>query len=56
MNKDMDNDFRKSEENKILLKRFANPNEIANLIYFISSDEASYINDSVIRIDGGIKC
>ena len=56
MNKDMDNDFRKSEENKILLKRFANPNEIANLVYFISSDEASYINDSVIRIDGGIKC
>ncbi|MGM9875116.1 MAG: SDR family NAD(P)-dependent oxidoreductase [Bacilli bacterium] len=56
MNKDMDNDFRKSEENKILLKRFASPNEIANLVYFISSDEASYINDSVIRIDGGIKC
>ena len=56
MNKDMDAEFRKQEEDKILLKRFAEPNEIANLIYFISSEEASYINDSVIRIDGGKKC
>ena len=56
MNKDMDAEFRKQEEDKILLKRFAEPNEIANLVYFISSDDASYINDSVIRIDGGKKC
>ena len=56
MNKDMDMEFRKQEEDKILLKRFAEPNEIANLIYFISSNDASYINDSVIRIDGGKKC
>lgn len=56
MNKDMDMEFRKQEEDKILLKRFAEPNEIANLVYFISSNDASYINDSVIRIDGGKKC
>lgn len=56
MNKDMDMEFRKQEEDKILLKRFAEPNEIANLVYFISSEDASYINDSVIRIDGGKKC
>lgn len=56
MNKDMDMKFKKQEEDKILLKRFAEPNEIANLVYFISSDDASYINDSVIRIDGGKKC
>ena len=56
MNKNMDKDFKKKEEEKILLKRFANPNEIAELVYFISSDKASYINDSVIRIDGGKKC
>ena len=51
-----DPEFRKQEEDKILLKRFAEPNEIANLVYFISSEDASYINDSVIRIDGGKKC
>ena len=53
MNKDMDKDFKKSEEEKILLKRFAEPEEIAELVYFIGSEKASYINDSVIRIDGG---
>lgn len=56
MNKDMDAEFRKQEEDKILLKRFADADEIANLVYFISSNDASYINDSVIRIDGGKKC
>ncbi len=55
MNKDMDESYKKQEEDKILLKRFAEPKEIANLVYFLSSDEASYINDSIIRIDGGIK-
>ena len=56
MNKNMDKEFKKDEENKILLNRFANPEEIAKVIYFISSDDASYINDSIIRVDGGKKC
>ena len=56
MNKDMDSDFRKNEENKILLNRFAESNEIASLVYFLGTEEASYINDSIIRIDGGKKC
>ena len=56
MNKDLDNDFKNNEIDKILLKRFAEPKEIANLVYFLSSDEASYINDSIIKIDGGRKC
>lgn len=54
MNRQMDIEFRKNEENKILLKRFSEPNEIANVVYFLASDEASYINNSVIRVDGGI--
>ena len=53
MNKNMDESFKKKEEEKILLKRFADPKEIAELVYFVASDKASYINDSVIRIDGG---
>lgn len=53
MNKDMDPKFKKREEEKILLKRFAQPKEIANTIYFLCSDEASYINNSIIRVDGG---
>ena len=56
MNKDMDTEFRKNEENKILLNRFAEPSEIASLVYFLSTEDASYINDSIIRIDGGKRC
>ncbi len=53
MNKDINPEFKSCEENKILLKRFGNPEEIANVIYFLASLEASYINDTIIRIDGG---
>lgn len=56
MNKELDKEFVKKEEEKILLGRFGKPEEIANLVDFLISDEASYINNSVIRIDGGKKC
>lgn len=56
MNENMSDEFKNKEINKILLKRFASPEEISNLVYFLSSDEASYINDSVIKIDGGKVC
>ena len=53
MNKNMDNEFKEKEIEKILLKRFAEPEEIAELVYFLASDNANYINDSIIKIDGG---
>ena len=49
----MDEEFIKSEEEKILLKRVGQPQEIAKLVKFLISDDASYINNSIIRIDGG---
>ena len=41
------------ETDKILLKRYGDPKEVAYLVKFLISDEANYINNAVIRIDGG---
>ncbi len=41
------------EKRKILLNRFGEAKEIAKLVVFVSSSDGSYINDSIIRIDGG---
>ena len=39
--------------NQIPLKRFANPQEIANAVAFLSSEAASYINGINLPVDGG---
>lgn len=55
MNKELDYNFIKKEEEKIILNRFADPSEIAKVIVFLASSDASYINGSIIRVDGGCK-
>ena len=52
--KDLDSDYIKSEEEKIFIKRFAEKVEIAKVIYFLLSDDSSYINNQVIKVDGGM--
>jgi NAD(P)-dependent dehydrogenase (short-subunit alcohol dehydrogenase family) len=37
-----------------LAKRIGKPEEIAELIYFLSQDKASFITGQAIRIDGGL--
>ena len=49
----MDEEFIKSEEEKILVRRKGKPEEVAKLVRFLISEDADYINNSIIRIDGG---
>ena len=51
--KDLDQDYIASEEEKIFIKRFALEEEIAKIVYFLLSDDASYINNQIIVADGG---
>lgn len=55
MNKDLPKDFIESEKKKITLKRFAKPEEIAKVVLFLSSDDASFINGSIVVADGGYR-
>lgn len=40
--------------NQIPLKRMGKAKEVANLIYFLGSEQSSYITGQVINIDGGM--
>ena len=53
MNKDLPKDYIKEETEKIYIERFAKPEEIAKTIYYLATDESSYINSEILTIDGG---
>ena len=48
-----DEQFLKQETEKILVGRYGQPEEVAHLVRFLVSEEADFINNTVIRIDGG---
>lgn len=48
------NNFAQAMQNRIPLKRFGQPEDIANLVAFLASDDASFITGAEYNIDGGI--
>ncbi len=45
--------YEKKMQDRIPLKRFGEPHELANLAAFLMCDEAGFINGEVVTIDGG---
>lgn len=47
-------DIKENLLNNIPLKRFGKPEDVANLVVFLSSDKSNYITGEVINVDGGM--
>ena len=54
MNKDFDADMEIMESKRILKGHFAEPEQIAKAIAFWVSDDAEYVNGTVVVVDGGM--
>lgn len=50
----MDEEFIALETEKVMVKRAGEPEDVANLISFLASKDADFINNQIIKIDGGI--
>ena len=45
---------RETVKEQIPMKRFGNPEDVAEMIAFLASERADYITGQVIHIDGGM--
>lgn len=54
MTQGLDEDLKKQYKKSIPAGRFAQPSEVANVVTWLSSDQAAYISGAVIPVDGGL--
>ena len=47
-------EYKKKMEEKISLGRFGNPDDVANVVAFLSSDLSDYITGETIHVNGGM--
>ena len=48
-------DYQKLASSQIPLRRVGQPEEVAAVIAFLASDEASYVSGQTLHIDGGAR-
>ena len=41
---------------RVPLRRYGEPREVAQMVLFLSSPAASYVNGAIIPVDGGLSC
>jgi len=54
MDKEQLDHTRQVLESKIILKRYGTPEEVAQVVRFLASEESSFVNASEITVDGGL--
>ena len=52
--KDMDEEFVQLECEKIFVRRAGTESDVSNLAVFLASEKADYINNQIIKINGGV--
>jgi 3-oxoacyl-[acyl-carrier protein] reductase len=52
--KDMPENVIQAMEERVPMRRLAQPEEIASVYAFLASDDASYMNGAVLSVDGGL--
>lgn len=54
MQQNVDKTTAEKEMQRQAIKRYGEPEEVAQVIVFLASDDASYVTGQIIRIDGGM--
>ena len=54
MNKELDNQQKDKIVSKILVNRMGNTKDISNATLFLASEESNFINDTILKVNGGI--